>query len=80
MSKKYILLILMSKLLFLNNCSSFSPSVYFGSAVTVVSSGNVPKAAIQYSVNDLILKKTGKTPTEHLKKTVNMIMEDTTIN
>ena len=42
-----------------------------GPGLTLVSTGNVVQAGINYSANKVIEDETGKTPTEHFKGSIN---------
>ena len=42
-----------------------------GPTFTLVSTGNVVQAGINYSANKVIEEETGKTPTEHLTSSIN---------
>ena len=51
---------------FLGACAA--PTAMLGPVYTLSSSGNVLQAGLSYGSNELILKHTGKTPIENLKK------------
>jgi hypothetical protein len=82
MKKKNIFIIYFMAMLLLTSCSSLSlsPNAYFGPSLTLVSSGSIPKAAIQYSTNDFVFKKTGKKTIEYVEKVIKSIELHTTSN
>ena len=49
----------------------FQSTAMLGPTFTLVSTGNVVQAGINYSANKVIEEETGKTPTEHLTSSIN---------
>ena len=49
----------------------FQSTAMLGPTFTLVSTGNVVQAGINYSANKVIEDETGKTPTEHFKGSIN---------
>ena len=55
-------------LIFLTGC--FQTTALLGPGVTVISTGNVFQAGLQYGANKAIKNETGKYPLMHIKETV----------
>ena len=66
--KKLKLFFIFFTLIFLTGC--FQTTALLGPGVTVISTGNVFQAGLQYGANKAIKNETGKYPLTHIKDTV----------
>ena len=62
------ILFISSSLIFLNGC--IQTTALLGPGVTIVTTGNVLQAGLQYGANSVIEKETGKNTLEHFKDAV----------
>ena len=62
------ILFISSSLIFLNGC--IQTTALLGPGVTIVTTGNVLQAGLQYGANSVIEKETGKNTLEHLQDVV----------
>ena len=66
--KKLKLFFMFLNLIFLTGC--LQTTAFLGPGVTVISTGNVFQAGLQYGANTAIKNETGKYPLMHIKETV----------
>ena len=66
--RKLKLYFILLSFIFLSGC--FQSSAFLGPGLTIVSSGNVVHAGLQYGANTAVKKETGKYPIIHFKETV----------
>ena len=62
------ILFILTSLIFLNGC--LQTTALLGPGITIVSTGNVLQASIQYGANSVIEKETGKNTFEHFQSAV----------
>ena len=65
-------------LLLLNGC--IQSSAFFGSAITIASSGNIAQAGLSYGSNYAIKNITGKTPMENVTEILSSKKNDNKIS
>ena len=61
-------LLIFSSLIFLNGC--LQTTALLGPGITIVSTGNVLQAGLQYGANSVIEKETGKNTLEHFQDAI----------
>ena len=66
--RKLKLYFILFSFIFLTGC--FQSSALLGPGMTIISTGNVAQAGLQYGANTAVKKKTGKYPITHFKETV----------
>ena len=66
--RKLKLYFILFSFIFLTGC--FQSSALLGPGMTIISTGNVAQAGLQYGANTAIKKETGKYPITHFKETV----------
>ena len=66
--RKLKLYLIVLSFIFLSGC--FQSSAFLGPGLTIVSSGNVVHAGLQYGANTAVKKETGKYPITHFKETL----------
>ena len=66
--KKFKLYFIFLIFIFLSGC--FQSSAFLGPGMTIISTGNVMHAGLQYGANKAVKKETGKYPIIHFKETL----------